>query len=121
MVDQHDVDLLGRFGDVEDRITEPIHTGHVVPVELDFLPERTADSLDDGALDGVPQAIRIYDQSAIVRDREPAGPDSSGRAINLHFGDDRDARRAALRVGDTTAGDLVAALVRARCRPRLPS
>src|SRR3984893_5095061 len=38
VVDQHHVYLTGRLGDVEDRIGNPVHTGHGVAVESHFFP-----------------------------------------------------------------------------------
>ena len=121
MIDQHDVDLLRRLIEFEDRISPPIDAGDVLVVEFDLLPQRAAGRLDDIVLDRVMQPIRIDDLAAIVRDRELARPNSPGRAVDVDFGDDGDAGRAALRVGDAAAGDLVAGLVLARRRPCLPA
>jgi len=55
-----------------------------------------------------------------VGDRELARPDLSGGAVDVDFGDDRDAAGAALRVGDAAAGYFVAGLILARRRAGLP-
>ena len=118
-VDQHDVDLFPRLGDVEDRIGPPIDAGDILLVELDLLPQRAAGGLDDVILDGVAQPVRIDDLAAIVGDRELARPDLSCGTVDLDFGDNRDAAGAALRIGDAAAGHLVAGLILARRRSEI--
>ena len=54
-------------------------------------------------------------------DCELACPDFSGRPVDLDLGDNRGARPAALHIGDAAPGDLVAGLIPARRRPRLPA
>src|SRR6185436_4642923 len=114
MVDQHEVDLLRRFGDVEDRIGLPVDASDVVAVELDLLPQRAGDALHDVALDALLQPFRVDDLAAVVADREPLGEDLAAGAVDLDFGDYRDAGAVALRVGDAAARYLAAGLVRAR-------
>jgi len=62
----------------------------------------------------VQQTIRIDDLAAIVRDRELARPDLTAGPIDFDFGDDGDASRMALDIGESASGDRVAALVLAR-------
>src|SRR5262249_58499320 len=81
MVDQHHLDRLRRLGDVEDRIGHPVDAGHVLSVELDLLPSRTAHALDDVALDGVPGPFGVDDLAAVMSDGELARPEFSARAL----------------------------------------
>src|SRR5437764_15142106 len=119
MIDQHYVDRLRRLRDVEDRVCHPIHAGHGIGVELDFLPQRAAYALDDVALDGVLEPVGVDDLAAIVGDRELTRPDFPAGAIHLDFGNDGDTRAAALRVGDAAAADGIAGLILAGRGPRL--
>ena len=64
--------------------------------------------------------VGIDDLPAIVRHGELACEDFARQAVDIDFGNDRDARAVALRVGDAAAGDFVTALVAARRGPRLP-
>src|SRR6185295_1944505 len=50
MVDEHDVDRLGRVLDVEHRIARPIDARHLVPVEAHFLEERARQPVHHVAL-----------------------------------------------------------------------
>src|SRR5262252_2395409 len=120
-VDDHDVDRLRRLGDVEDRVGHPVDGGHVLAVELDLLPQRATDALDDVALDRMREAVGIDDLTAVVCNGELARPDLAGRAVDVDLGDDRDARAVALRIGDAAAAHLVAGLVAARRGSRLPA
>jgi hypothetical protein len=82
-VDEHDVDGLGRFGNVEDRIGEPVGAGHLGAVEGDLLRQGAAGALDDVALDAASEPVRVDDQPAIVGDGEFASPNLAGAAIDL--------------------------------------
>src|SRR5262249_36102194 len=77
-------------------------------------------ALHDVALDTFDQPVRVDDLSAVVGDRELARPYLSGRTIDIDFGDDGNACAVTLHVSNTAARNLVAALVTARRRPRLP-
>src|SRR5215471_4280362 len=120
MVDQHGFDRLGGLGDVEDRVTDPVHRGHVLVVELDLFPQGAADALHDVALDALGKSVRIDDLAAVVGDHEAARVDLAGRAIDLHLGDHCHAGTVALRVGDAATADLDAGLALRR-RTRLPA
>src|SRR5437016_7472942 len=100
MVDQHDVDRFRRFGDVEDRIGHPVHAGHVLGVELDFFPQRAADTLNDVALDGVLEPIGIYDLATVVGHRKLARPDFAGLPVDFDLRYHSDARAVALGISD---------------------
>src|SRR5262249_16689050 len=121
MVDRHHLDRFRSLGDVEDRIGHPVDAGHVLSVELDFLPERAAHALHDVALDGVLEPIGVDDLPAVMGNGELACPDLSARAVDIDLGHDRAAGAVALGIGDAAAGHLVAGLVLARRGPRLPS
>jgi len=69
-VDQHDVDFLGRLGDIEDRIAEPVRSGDFGAVEGDRLRQRGAGALHDVAFDAAAEAIRVGDQPVIMGDSE---------------------------------------------------
>src|SRR5262245_59558811 len=120
MVDQHDVDRFRRFGDVEDRIGHPVHAGHVLGVELDLLPQRAADTLNDVAFDCMRQTIRIYDLATVVGDREFARPDFAGLPVDFDLRYHSDARAVALSISDAPTAGSSAGLVAARRRTRLP-
>src|SRR5471030_2094946 len=120
MADQHDVHLAGRFGDVEDRIADPVHAGDRLAVEGHFLPQRAADALHDVAFYAFHQPIRVDDLPAVVRHGELARPDLTGGAVNIDLRDHRHARAVALRIGDAAAGHFVAGLIAARRGPRVP-
>src|SRR5262249_43047185 len=114
MVDQHHLDRLWRLGDVEDRVGHPVHAGHVLSVELDLLPQRAADALNNVAFDRMRQPIGIDDLAAVVGDRELARPDFAGLPVDFDLRYHSDARAVALGIGDAAAGDLVAGLILAR-------
>jgi hypothetical protein len=67
-----------------------------------------------------PEPVGVDDQPAIVCHGEFACPHLAGAAVDLDLGDDRDHGTRALRVGDTAAGQGVAAAVGPRRRARLP-
>ena len=69
-VDQHDVDRLGRLGDVEDRVGEPVGAGDPGAVEGDLLRQCPAGALDDVALDAASEPVRVDDRLAIMGDGE---------------------------------------------------
>src|SRR5215472_7281884 len=120
MIDQHHIHLSRRLSDVEDRISQPVDTGHSFAIKGDFLPQGAAHALDDVALDALGEPVGIDDLPAVVRDRELARPDLAGRPIDINFGDDGDAGAIALRIGYPAARYLVTALVAPRRCPRLP-
>src|SRR5262249_22998580 len=70
----------------KDGIALPVHTRDARPVESRFLVQRTAKRLEYGALDLVTEAIRVDDQSAIVRASDSPHIDLARGAIdgNLH-------------------------------------
>src|SRR5580692_337393 len=111
MIDQHDVDLTGRFSDVENWIGKPIYAGHGLAVEGYFLPQRTANALHYVAFDAFHQPVRIDDLPAVMGDRELARPNLAGRAIDINFRDHRHARAVSLPIGDAAARHLVAGLI----------
>ena len=118
VVQQHDVDRLGRLGDVEDRVGEPIGAGDLGTVEGDLLRERAAAALDDVAFDAAAQPVGIDDQPAIMRDGEFARLHLAGAAVDLDLGDDRGGRlRLRLALGD----EIVANLSGSRRKPSLTS
>src|SRR5262249_30122885 len=121
MVDQHHLNRLRRLGDVEDRVGHPVDAGHVLSVELDLLPQRAADALNNVAFDRMRQTIGIDDLATVVGDRELARPDFPGLPVDFDLRYHSDARAVALRIGDAAARDLVAGLILARRGSRLPA
>src|SRR4029077_15548313 len=121
MIDQHEVNLLRRLGDVEDGIADPVDAGDFLVVELDLFPQRAGNSLQDVTLDALLKTVRIDDLAAVVRDSETLGEDLAGGAIDVHLRDHRDPRSVALRIGDAAPAHLGAALALARRRPRIPA
>src|SRR5262245_21921937 len=121
MVDQHHLNRFRRLGDVEDRVGHPVDAGHVLSVELDLLPQRAADALNDVAFDRMRQTIGIYDLATVVGDRELARPDFAGLPVDFGPRYRSDARAAALALGNARSAALVAGLLLARRGPRLPA
>src|SRR5437867_2747461 len=53
MVDQHDLDSLGRVADLQDRIAHPVDTGHLLAIEAHLFAERTRQPLHHVAFDRI--------------------------------------------------------------------
>ena len=120
VVDEHDVDRLGRVLDVEDRVARPIDARHPVALEAHFLEQHARQAVHDVAFDGVAQAFRVDDQAAVVRDGEFLRPDAAGLALDFHLGNHRHQRAAPLRIGNAAAGHDVARFRPLRSGTRLP-
>ena len=104
-VHQHDIDPFRRIGVRQGRARAPVHAGHLLAVEHDFLVQRAAESVHQRPLDGAAQRLGIDHETTVMRADEPFHPDVAGLAIHLHLGDLRDNRLPAERVGDAAAGE----------------
>jgi len=121
MVDQDDVDRLGRIPDLRDRIAQPVDARHPIAVEAHFFEQGARQAVHDVALDGVAQPFRIDDQAAVVRDGDPPRPDPPGLLLDLDVGDRRDDRAAALGVGEAASAQYVAGASRTPVRGCQPA
>jgi len=81
---------------------------------------RAAHRLDQVRLDRALERKRIDDEAAVVRDGESRDTIAAARSLDRDFGDDRDHRTVARRVGDAASGEHRSVVARIRARARLP-
>src|SRR6185437_552033 len=111
MIEEDDIDLLRRLGDVEDRIALPVDARHLLLIEAHFFPETAARRLDDIAFYRIMQERRVDDAAAVMRDGEALRARLAATAIDLNFGRNRNDSPAAPHISDALAAHEVGVLV----------
>src|ERR1043166_573249 len=108
-IDQRDGDLRHlRHG--EDRIVRPVAREDSALIELHFLVQRPARSLDDAALDLVDKAVRVDHEPGVGSAGCAANADAPFLPVDLDLGNDRHVAAKVLVFGkaDAAAADAVA-------------
>ena len=89
--------------DGQDRISQPVHTLHLVLIKMHLFIKRSGQSLHQRTFDGVLNAFGVHHQTTIVRHGELARPNATRLTIHFNVSDRCQDGTSAVCVGDALA------------------